>query len=131
MVFKSPAFIQREIEQTDELIRRAGYTGTINFRSPYGKKLLLLPLYLSRTGRANIFWDVEPASDPAATAEQMVEHVVAQVRPGSIILLHLMYPNRTESRAAVLGIMQLCGSADTGSLQYPNCWRCDSAPICR
>ncbi len=51
MVFKSPAFIQREIEQTDELIRRAGYTGTINFRSSYGKKLLLLPLYLSRTGR--------------------------------------------------------------------------------
>lgn len=107
MIFKSYAFIRSEIEMTDRLIRRTGYTGEINFRSPYGKKLLLLPLYLSRIQRKNIFIDVEPESDDdvAASADKMVEHVLANARAGSIILLHAENKGRSESQKAVPGII--------------------------
>jgi peptidoglycan-N-acetylglucosamine deacetylase len=103
MVFKSYDFIQREIERTDHLIRRAGYTGEIHFRSPYGKKLFMLPLYLSEVEKKNIFWDVEPDSDTTAIANRIVESVLAQTKPGSIILLHA--ENRLESFKAIAGII--------------------------
>jgi peptidoglycan/xylan/chitin deacetylase (PgdA/CDA1 family) len=108
MMLKSYSFIQREIEKTDQLIRATGYAGDIHFRSPYGKKLILLPYYLSRTGRLNIFMDVEPESYPeiAADADRIVEHVLTKTRPGSIILLHVMAESRTESRKAIPGIIQ-------------------------
>jgi peptidoglycan-N-acetylglucosamine deacetylase len=105
MIFKSYDFIQSEIERTDQLIRRAGYTGEIHFRSPYGKKLLLLPLYLSRGEKKNIFFDVEPDSNVAASANRIVEQVLAQTKPGSIILLHAENNNRLESFKAVAGII--------------------------
>lgn len=58
MVFRSPSFVAREIEQTDELIRKAGYTEDVLFRPPYGKKFITLPWYLSQHDRKTIMWDV-------------------------------------------------------------------------
>jgi peptidoglycan/xylan/chitin deacetylase (PgdA/CDA1 family) len=108
MILKSYCFIQREIERTDRLIREAGYEGDIHFRSPYGKRLIILPYYLHQTGRLNIFFDVEPESDPAiaADADRIVDHVVRGVRPGSIVLLHVMAEGRVESRKALPGVIQ-------------------------
>jgi len=105
MVFKSYNFIESEIEKTDQLIRNAGHTGEIHFRSPYGKKLFLLPLYLSRFQRKNIFFDIEPDSNVMASANQIVERVLAQTKPGSIILLHAENKNRLESFKAIAGII--------------------------
>jgi peptidoglycan/xylan/chitin deacetylase (PgdA/CDA1 family) len=105
MIFKSYDFIQREIERTDRLIRKAGYTGEIHFRSPYGKKLFLLPLYLSKVEKKNIFFDVEPDSNVTAGANRIVEYVLAQTKPGSIILLHAENKNRLESFQAITGII--------------------------
>lgn len=52
--------------------------------------------------RTTITWDVEPDSDPeVATPEGIVAHVLARVRPGSIILLHPWYASRATSLAAV------------------------------
>jgi peptidoglycan-N-acetylglucosamine deacetylase len=107
MVLKTPSFIESEIERTDQLIRQAGYQSTIHFRPPYGKKLILLPYYLSRTSRKTITWDVEPDSYPevAADSNKIVAHVMEKVRPGSIILLHVMYKSRDESRKEVKGVI--------------------------
>ncbi len=107
MVLKTPAFIKNEIERTDALIRQTGYHGTIHFRSPFCKKLFLLPYYLSQAGRKNITWDIEPDSYPeiAGDAGKIVEHVLARARPGSIILLHVMYPSRLQSLRSVKGIV--------------------------
>ena len=103
MVFVSDAFIRDEIERTDALIRQTGYSGTIDFRPPYCKKLWSLPRYLSQTSRKTITCDLEPDSydDVAATAEGIESYVVDNARPGSIILLHVMYPSRKTSMAAV------------------------------
>jgi chitin deacetylase len=105
MLLRSPSFIRSEIERTDSLIRAAGHRGEIHFRPPYGKKLVGLPWYLDRTGRTTIMWDVEPDSyaDVAASAEGIVAHVRERARPGSIVILHVMYPSRGESLRAVEG----------------------------
>ena len=107
MVLKTPSFIESEIERTDQLIRQAGYQSTIHFRPPYGKKLILLPYYLARTSRKTITWDVEPDSYPeiAADSDKIVAHVMEKTRPGSIILLHVMYKSRSESLKEVKGVI--------------------------
>jgi chitin deacetylase len=108
MVLVSPSFVKHEIESTDKLIRDAGYQGEILFRPPYAKKLFALPYYLSKNGRKTITWDVEPESYPEidADADKIVEHVLSKTRPGSIIIMHVMYPNRRESVKAVTKIIE-------------------------
>ncbi|TYP73323.1 polysaccharide deacetylase family protein [Paenibacillus methanolicus] len=107
MMFKSPSFVKEEIEQTDAIIRSYGYEGPIPFRPPYGKKLLVLPYYLHEHDRQTILWDVEPDSigEIAGDAQRMVDHTVEHAKPGSIILLHVMYESRTPSMQAVKGII--------------------------
>lgn len=103
MIFVTPSFVKREIERTDELIRAAGYQQDIHFRPPYGKKLFALPYYLSQNNRKTIMWDVDPDSYPevAASSDKIVEYVLSKSQPGSIIILHVMYPSRRESLKAV------------------------------
>ena len=103
MVLKSPSFIREEIERTDQLIRDSGYEGDIHFRPPYSYKLVLLPYYLSKTNRKTITMDIEPDSYPeiAGDPERIVNHIVERARPGSIILLHVMYKGREPSLMAV------------------------------
>jgi peptidoglycan-N-acetylglucosamine deacetylase len=103
MVFVSDAFVRDEVERTDALIRQTGYGGPVYFRPPYCKKLVGLPRYLSETNRKTITCDLEPDSydDVAATAEGIESYVVDRARPGSIVLLHVMYPTRRTSMAAV------------------------------
>ena len=101
MIFKSPATIRSEIEKTDAAIRRFGYRGEIQFRPPFGKKLVALPWYLAKHHRKTITWDVEPETYPevAARADTIVAHVLEKTRPGSIILLHPMW--HAQTRAAI------------------------------
>jgi peptidoglycan/xylan/chitin deacetylase (PgdA/CDA1 family) len=103
MVLKSAAWMRDELERTDEQIRAAGYAGPIAVRAPFCKKGLALPWIFARTGRVHVTFDVEPDSydDVAATAEGIAAHVRERVRPGSIILLHVMYPSRRTSMDAV------------------------------
>ncbi|MEH7009789.1 polysaccharide deacetylase family protein [Neobacillus niacini] len=90
MVLKSPTFIKEEIEKTDELIRKAGYKGEIDFRPPYGKKLVGLPYYLNKHNRETIMWSLEPDTY-YTSADEKVNYVIENIKPGSIILLHPMY----------------------------------------
>ncbi|MDT8861844.1 polysaccharide deacetylase family protein [Alkalihalobacillus sp. MEB130] len=107
MVFKSPSFIKEEVDKTDELIRQIGYEGEITFRPPFGKRLVFLPYYLSKQDRKTIYMNIEPDSYPeiAADANEIVNHVVEKIEPGSIILLHVMYESRRESLDSVEGII--------------------------
>lgn len=107
MLLKSQSAIRREVEPTDSMIRAVGHAGPIHFRPPYGKKLLGLPWYLHRTGRTTVTWDVEPESFPEVdgNAERITAHVLERARPGSIILLHVMYRGRAASRRAVPAIV--------------------------
>ena len=114
MIGRSLRAMRGEIDRTDAEIRATGYEGPIHFRSPYGKKLAALPWVLWRAGRSNIFFDVEPETWPdiAGDSARIVEHVLANTRPGSIILMHVMTRHYEPSLRAVPAILD--GLKDRG-----------------
>lgn len=107
MTFASEDQAADEITRTDGAIRRAGYPGPIHVRPPFGKKLVGLPLHLAKHDRATITWDVEPESygDIASDPAKITAHVLEKTRPGSIIILHVMYDSREPSRQALPAII--------------------------
>jgi peptidoglycan/xylan/chitin deacetylase (PgdA/CDA1 family) len=88
LIFQWPSFIKEEIRRTDQAIRDCGYQGPIHFRAPYGRKLFVLPWILSKTGRAHILFDVIPDDWANPGTSVIVDRIVKQVKPGSIILCH-------------------------------------------
>jgi peptidoglycan/xylan/chitin deacetylase (PgdA/CDA1 family) len=106
MMFVSAETVAEEIERTDAAIARTGYRGRVTFRPPYGKKLWALPRYLAEHRRTTVTWDLEPDSAGAPTADQIVTDTAQNVRPGSIVLLHVMPESRSASRGAVPQIIE-------------------------
>jgi len=88
------------LDETDRLLREAGFEGDLQFRAPYGNKLFSLPWVLEQQGRANVQWDVEPGPE-TLTPQAMAQEIVDAAEPGSIILMHVMYDSRETSRAAL------------------------------
>ncbi len=105
MIFKSPSFIKGEIEKTDRLIRNAGYSGEIDFRPPNGKKIIGLPYYLYKHKRETITWSIEPDTNHTS-ANDKINDVKENVKPGSIILIHPMYDHTGEELKTIKGILQ-------------------------
>ncbi|MFD4637522.1 polysaccharide deacetylase family protein [Lentzea sp. NPDC058436] len=105
MIGVLPGTVAKEIEDTDDRIRRTGYTGDIHFRPPHGKKLFALPHYLKQHHRTTVMWDVEPDSAGTPTAQEIARRTLAETRPGSIILLHPMYASRDQTRQALKPII--------------------------
>jgi chitin deacetylase len=108
MIFLSPASIRNEIEKTDDIIIELGYKDVIQFRPPYGKKILFLPYYLHQHNRKTILWDLEPNSYPKinSSSDRIVQYVAEQVKPGSIILLHPWNKNNRETIDSIKGIIE-------------------------
>ena len=100
MAMHSSAFYEDEIMRTDALLRGAGVPAPSLFRPPYGKKLIGLPLALARHHYRMIMWDVEDPLD-AETPQAYADAVVREARPGSIILMHIMYSGNAIARAAL------------------------------
>ena len=100
---KSYETIRQEIEPTDRLLRKAGYTGEIHFRPPYGMKMFMLPFYLKQHDRKTIMWDLSPEGDPALNMDpaKLAQFVIDNTTNGSIILLHPMNPGREASLNAL------------------------------
>jgi peptidoglycan/xylan/chitin deacetylase (PgdA/CDA1 family) len=98
MIFRSSDFYDEEIRRTDAVLRRGGAKPTL-FRPPFGEKLIGLPLAVERNGYRMIMWDSgDPRDrDPVVYARK----VLADVRPGSIVLIHPMTSSRATERAAL------------------------------
>ncbi|KDN24159.1 polysaccharide deacetylase [Amycolatopsis rifamycinica] len=101
MIGVTSSWVADEVEATDALIRTTGYRGEILFRPPHGKKLFALPRYLASHHRTTVTWDVDPDSAGTPDAATIERTTVEQVRPGSIVLLHAMYPAREPTRRAL------------------------------
>jgi len=108
MIFESFSFVRQELEKTNQEIRQLGYSERITFRPPYGNKLFVLPYYLHKNDILSVTWDVEPDSALAmdASPEALVDYTLQHTKPGSIILMHVMFNSRKNSMAAIPGIIQ-------------------------
>ena len=89
-----------EISRAGAAISSAGAPAPRFFRPPYGKKLFALPRAVERQGLTMVTWDVEDPLD-AADGRAYADAVLSDVRPGSIILMHVMYPANRTARDAL------------------------------
>lgn len=101
MILKTPAFIKNEIENTNTIIRNAGYKGEITFRPPNGKKLFLLPWYLNQHHIKTMMWDIEPDTYIKGDKDKITEYVLTHIKPGSIILMHPFCDSCGSDREAI------------------------------
>ncbi len=67
---------------------RAGAPGPLLYRPPYGGHSPLTRLWARLAGRQIALWDVEGRDWTDADAVTLARQTLAQLRPGSVILLH-------------------------------------------
>ena len=99
---RHPVKTVREVVATQRLVADAAGVRPRVFRPPYGAggaaaRLLRLPV---------IGWDVDPRDWTRPGPDAIVERVLANVRPGSIVLLHDGRGYRDETVAAVPRILE-------------------------
>lgn len=101
MIGHGAAFYDAEVRRTHGLLRAAGEAKPILLRPPFGKRLWGFPLAAERAGYRTIMWDVEDDAARHPEPADYARHILDQVRPGSIILMHTMYRHNSTARAAL------------------------------
>lgn len=100
MIFRTPTFIEREVMETDRLLRAEGVETRL-FRPPYFKRLWLLPRLLRQKGMLSITADVYDDARSPLTPEAYAQDMADRARPGSILLVHPMFPINQVQRDAL------------------------------
>lgn len=102
--------VNAQLERTNEAI--AGVTGQVPalVRPPYGGRSAELLRWLAQAGMTTVLWNAD-TSDWARPGPDVIEAAVAgQAAPGSIVLFHDGGGDRSQTVAALPGIMErLCG----------------------
>ncbi len=96
----SEAIARQEIELTEGIIRKTTGIQTRLFRPPGGYLENGMTDQAIEKGYEPVLWSVDP-KDYRATKNQIIQHVLHQVQPGSIILLHDGGGNRTATVQAL------------------------------
>ncbi len=92
--------VRSQLQRTLQVIRElSGYTPCV-FRPPYGDYDASVLQTAKSLGLATILWDVDPSDYALPGVRAIVQRVLAQVRPGSIIISHDGGGPRAETLAA-------------------------------
>ncbi|WP_237720286.1 polysaccharide deacetylase family protein [Streptomyces xiaopingdaonensis] len=85
----SRAQAAEQIERTAEAVAEASGGGAPRlFRPPYGARTPEMLSRLPAFGVTTVLWDVAPDDWAMRTADDIARDVLAEVRPGSVVLLH-------------------------------------------
>ena len=96
-----------EIEWTRREIRVTTGQSTRLFRPPYGLMTPRLERLLVEKRMINVLWSIDTFDyPPGTTADTIVQRVLAALRPGSIILMHEIYPQSIEAVRRLLPILK-------------------------
>ncbi|RVQ66503.1 polysaccharide deacetylase [Croceicoccus ponticola] len=95
------SFHAEEIAKTDALLHKAGVENPRYFRPPFGIRSVGLLWELYRAKYSLIMWDVSDNGRREAPPQAYANAILAQTRPGSIIMLHALGPDDEEARAAL------------------------------
>ncbi|MEI7889558.1 MAG: polysaccharide deacetylase family protein, partial [Actinomycetes bacterium] len=99
------AFAASEISRTrSRIISQTGFTPCL-FRAPYGAISSSLVGIARSQSMLTIQWDVDPTDWARPGSGAIASRVLAQVRPGSIILMHDGGGDRSQSVAAAETIL--------------------------
>ena len=82
------ADVDRQVSRTADAVERAIGRAPTLVRPPYGSISARIQSDLARLGAPAILWDVDPLDWKYRDAAAVHAHVMDQVRPGSIVLLH-------------------------------------------
>lgn len=84
-----PQKVPEEIEKIEEILKKLGVKGIINFRPPFGNCSMELFQYICQKEIPLIAWNICPEDYLYQNSSQMIARkVINNVNPGSIILLH-------------------------------------------
>ena len=92
-----PAYVQRQIERTDDLLRQVGVIGEIVFRAPVLTRFLPVAWVLAKADRTHISCNVWSWDWTTQNPDKITETVLQKTEPGSIIVLH---DGKAESKEA-------------------------------
>lgn len=95
-----------ELSRTQDAIRGAtGYTPCL-FRPPFGVSNRALVALAGNQGLTSVLWSVYPQDTRRPAAKTIRRRVLDAVRPGSIVLLHDGGGDRSQTLAALPGIIR-------------------------
>ncbi|MCK4311491.1 MAG: polysaccharide deacetylase family protein [Candidatus Cloacimonetes bacterium] len=101
LIFKSTAYVQKEIEKTDKILGNLGVKGDICFCPPYGRMDAIARMVFRKLHKKVILWDNNPKDFKRSSSDEIVNKVLKKLKPGSIIVLHDGGGDRTETIEAV------------------------------
>ena len=93
-----------EIAATDAAIRSAAGDAALPtrcVRPPYGAVGTDTRAFAAELGKSIVMWDIDPQDWRQPHADQIAQHILANVVPGSIILMHDGGGSRTQTVAAL------------------------------
>ena len=88
LVRLSPSRIREELARGSRAIERATGTRVTLFRPPYGSRDGRVDAIARELGMRQILWSVDTEDWRYAAADQLIERVRRQLRPGGIVLFH-------------------------------------------
>lgn len=94
--------IKADFHSVVEQVYATTKSTTSLFRPPYGRLNETVLAAAQQLNQQVILWDVDPRDWENPTPQQIVQRVLNQVKPGSIILLHEGYPNTLEALPMII-----------------------------
>ena len=127
----------RDVDQYAELVApidglsRYGLPRPQLFRPPYGAYDRATLAQLKRLGLLMVLWSVDSKDYERPGAEQIADRVVADARPGAIILMHDGGGDRTQTVAAIPKIVKRLRAKHYRFVTVPELLRDDPPPAGR
>jgi peptidoglycan/xylan/chitin deacetylase (PgdA/CDA1 family) len=97
--------VETEIERTNDIIANVLQHRAVWFRPPFGALHQNQAPALTSRGLRVVLWSVDPGDWAQPGAEKITERILAETKPGSIIVCHDKFPQTLESVKVVLAIL--------------------------
>lgn len=99
----SPAVLAQEVDRTAALLETLLGPGSYWLRPPYG---MVSPGAEAHIGVPLVKWSVDPKDWESRNTEMVVEAVLRDTVPNSIILLHDIYPTSVDAALEIVDVLQ-------------------------
>jgi len=90
LIFKTPNYIKKQINDTDKLIYDLGQHEVKYFRPPYSSKFIILPVVLRVMNKVLVTGTYDPPAEYEENLDgsKVADQVLENVKPGMIVYLH-------------------------------------------